>query len=274
MELNALLASPTAIPSIPKVVALLLNEFDQEAPDLRKISQLIGTDPGLTARVLQLANSTFLQPSQRIGGVSEALAILSLAHVRSLVSTASLGGAFRSVPGMNMQQFWRYSLDVARISRSLAGLVHQNLGTAFSAGLVHAVGELVMHSGMPEKMLALDASVPPLDLRRARVEHRVFGYSYAQVSAGLARNWQFPAQIVDALGHQHAPFDEEACEPLAGIIHLAAWRARAREAGLGERELATSFPDLVGLALGLDIDAVLQQDPIDWTSSTEAGPFL
>ncbi|XAH26111.1 HDOD domain-containing protein [Xylophilus sp. GW821-FHT01B05] len=274
MELNELLASPTALPSIPKVVALLLSELDREEPDLRKVSQLISTDPGLTARVLQLANSAFFQLSQRIGGVSEALAILGLTHVRSLVSAASLGGAFRSVPGVNMQQFWRYSLDVAKISRSLAGIVHENLGTAFTSGLVHAVGELVMHTGMPEKMLPLNESVPPLDLRRARIEHRMFGYSYAEVSAGLARSWQFPTQIVDALQHQHAPFDNDAYEPLAGIIHLATWRARAREAQLGEKELTTSFPDVIGLALGLDIDAVLQQDPIDWTSRSEAGPFI
>ncbi|MNU11439.1 hypothetical protein D3C72_2592970 [compost metagenome] len=54
------------------------------------------------------------------------------------------------------------------------------------------------------------------------------------------------------------------------MIHLASWRARAREAELGEKELAVSFPGEVGLALGLDIDMGLQQDPIDWTAKPKA----
>ena len=58
------------------------------------------------------------------------------------------------------------------------------------------------------------------------------------------------------------------------MLHLAAWRARAREAGLDARELAGSFPGEVGIALGLDIDMVLQQDPIDWKVRPDAGDYV
>ncbi|MDD0837532.1 HDOD domain-containing protein [Curvibacter sp. HBC61] len=273
MELQALLAHETALPSIPRVVALLMHELDQEEPDLRKVSQLISTDPALTARLLQLANSAFFQLSRRINGVAEALALLGLNHVRTLVSAAAVGGAFRTVTGINLQQFWRYSLDTAKVSRTLASVVRQNPSAAFTAGLVHAVGELVMHIGMPREMALLNMEHPPLDLKRAKTERRHLGYCYAQVSAGFARQWQFPPAIVDALEYQIAPFDNDVYEPLAGVIHLAAWRIRAKEAGFTERELAVSFPDTVGLALELDIDMVLQQDPIDWTSAHEVGAF-
>ena len=48
----------------------------------------------------------------------------------------------------------------------------------------------------------------------------------------------------------------------------AAWRARAKEAGLSEKGLAVTYPDAVGIALGLNIDMVLQQDPFDWAAHT------
>ena len=70
--------------------------------------------------------------------------------------------------------------------------------------------------------------------------------------------------MVDALEHQFAPFENDVYEPLAGVIHLATWRIRAKEAGLPERGLAVTFPGAVGEVLGLDIDMVLQQDPFDW----------
>ena len=66
MTLEELLTSKGALPSIPKVIALLLNELDKKEPDLRKISQLINTDPILTARLLQLANSAQFQFSSQI----------------------------------------------------------------------------------------------------------------------------------------------------------------------------------------------------------------
>ena len=86
--------------------------------------------------------------------------------------------------------------------------------------------------------------------------------------------WLLPQVVVDALQYQAAPFENTAYEPLAGVIHLAAWRARGREAGLSERELAVSFPGEIGLMLGLDIDMVLQQDPIDWTVRPDAADYL
>ncbi|MGA0572604.1 HDOD domain-containing protein [Variovorax sp. VNK109] len=273
MELNALLASHKAVPSMPKVVALLMVELDQPEPDVRKVSKLISADPGLTTRILQIANSAFFQLSRSISEVNEAVAILGLVQVRSLVSAVSLVGTFQVVQGINMQQFWRYSLNTAKLSRSLALKLDQNEATAFTSGLIHCVGELVMHLGMPEKMVTLDQEVPPLSLKRARAERRTFGYCYASVGAGFARKWNFPQAIVDALEYQYAPFENDVYEPLAGIIHLSAWRARAKEANLGDKELAVTFPDTVGLALGLDIDMVLQQSPIDWTSKAEVNSF-
>lgn len=274
MQLQALLACPTALPTMPKVVALLMNELGRDEPDLRKVAQLINTDPGLTTRVLQLGNSAFFQLSRQIGSVSEALAVLGLAHIRSLVSVASLSGAFKTVPGIDLEQFWRYSFDVARVARSLAGVVHQNQGTAFTAGLIHGVGELVMHLGMPDEMRPIDEVVGPIDPERGRVEMRILGYDFGQVGAGLAQAWHFPPPIVDAIRFQQSPFDNEACEPLAGVVHLATWRARCREAHLDSDAMARNFPDVVALALGLDIDAVLQQDPVDWTTSSDMQAFI
>lgn len=263
--LQALLASQFTLPSIPKVVALLLSELDRDEPDLKKITQLISTDPALTTRLLRLSNSAAFKLSGKINSVSESLAILGLGHVRIMAAEAATGTSFKAVPGINLQQFWGYSLDVAKVSRSLAGVVRQNQQAAFTCGLIHAVGELAMHIGMPEEVAELDREVPPLDLRRAKAERKQFGFCYAQVGAGYARQWHFPEPIVDALEHQYEPFENNVYEPLAGVIHLATWRARAKEANLDERALAVSFPGAVGEVLGLDIDMVLQQDPIDWT---------
>jgi len=268
MQLNALLASPIVLPSIPKVIALLLSDLDQEVPDLRKITQLISSDPALTTRVMQTANAPEFRLSGKVNSASEALAVLELSHIREMAAQAASAASLRAVPGINLLQFWAYSLNVAKLARSLAGVTRQNQGAAFTSGLIHAIGELIMHSVMPDKMLPLAKEATPLDLKRAKAEFFHLGYSYAQVGAGYARKSLFPLPIIDALEHQYAPFSNNVYEPLAGVIHLASWRARAREANLNERALAVSFPGEVGEVLQLDIDMVLQQDPFDWSAYT------
>ena len=184
MKLSALLELQFNLPSIPKVVALLLNELDRPEIDLKKITQLISTDPALTTRLLQLANSSFFQLSGKINSVSEALALLDLSQVRTMAQAAATGASLKAVPGIQLQQFWDYSLNVARVSRSLAGVVRLNQQAAFTCGLIHAVGELAMHLAMPDITAALSQDVAPLGMNRATLERKVLGYSYANVGAG------------------------------------------------------------------------------------------
>lgn len=274
MELNALLGQPVALPSLPRTVALLMNELAQREPSLRRLNLLFGSDPVLAARLLELANAPAHQLTRQVAGISEALVLLGSAPLQTLVSSATLGTAARAVQGINLQQFWRYSLHTAKLARSLAGVVFQNPTAAYTAGLLHGLGELLIHLGNPQKAQSMNTLVLPLDMRRGKIEQRILGYSYTHVSAALAQRWLLPQVVVDALQYQAAPFDNTAYEPLAGVIHLAAWRVRGREAGLSERELAVTFPGEIGLMLGLDIDMVLQQDPIDWTVRPDAADYL
>jgi HD-like signal output (HDOD) protein len=273
MKLPQLLASPVALPSIPRVVAQLLVELEHNEPDLKTMHDSLIQDPVLTAKVLQLVNTAQFQPSRPIGQVSEALALLGLAQIRNLVCSAAMTSAFRQVGGVEMQQFWRCSLDAAKLARSLAGFAKVDASSAFTAGLLHAVGELVMHLGMPAEMAELDVRVPALDPSRAAAELDLLGYSYAQVGAGFSRAWRLPPLLVDALEYQDAPLQVGVCKPLSGIVHLAAWRARIRVMQRGEKDLQQGFPAAVALALGLDIDMVLQRDAIDWTTREEAAVF-
>jgi len=274
MELEALLNYPRALPAMSRTVSDLLAEMNKDDPSPKRVADLIARDPALTTRVLRLSNSAFFRVSRQIGSAEEAVALLGMTHVRSLVMAAALGSSFKNVPGVDMVQFWRYSLRVADISRSLASLLRQNEGNAFTAGLVHAIGDLIMHIAMPDVIGPIDMGTPPLDLRRADAERRVLGYTYAEVGAGMAEKWQFPTSIVSALKHQTAPFEGEVYDALGGVLHLASWRARAEEIQLDERGLVATFPDMIGLSLGLDLDSVLGKDPTEWSFSSALTAFI
>jgi HD-like signal output (HDOD) protein len=264
MKPSELLSARFTLSSRPKAVALLLVELSRPEPDLRRIDQLVSTDPALAMRLLQAANASYFKLTGQVHGVSEALAVLRLGQVQAMVASAASLTSFQVGAGLDLVQFWDYSYDCAKVARSLAGLVRQNHQAAFTCGLIHAVGELAMRASMTQ-VVALDAEAAPLAFKRWRVEHRAVGFCYTEVSAWLARQWHLPTLIGDALLFAHAPFRSDTFEPLAAVVHLAVWRARARHAKLSENAMTVTFPSLVAEVLGLDIDLVLQQDPIDWS---------
>jgi HD-like signal output (HDOD) protein len=272
MMLKDLLTHRFVVPSVPRVVALLLPELSSAQPSLQRIDQLICADPGLGLRVLQAANASFFNLSGQIHSVAEALAVLRLSQVQGMVAQAVGQTSLTQYPGLPLNTFWIASLDAARVARSLAGLLRLNQQAAYTCGLIHAVGELLMRTVMPEAV-ALDATCPPLRLRRLRVERSSLGFGYTQVGAEIARQSRFPSVIVEALAHAHAPFDKDAYEPLAGVLQLAIWRATTRQARYTANSLAVSFPGAVAEVLGLDIDMVLQQDPVDWSQQVQGEAF-
>lgn len=268
MNFDKLLKQPNTLPSAPKVVRKLMETFNQENVDLLYAASLIEDDPVLTAKLLKMANSAFFGLHRSVSNARDAINVMGLIKVRALVIGASLGDGFHSVGGVNLNQFWRYSLNAANLSRYIALPIKIDESTAFTAGLVHGIGELMMHVGMPEAMQDLDRSIPMLDLKRARAEQGLFGYSYAEVGAALAREWRFPKKMIDAIQHQTAPFDNDVYEPIAGVVHVASWRARAQELSLGSEGLINTYPDPVGVALGIDPDILIGEDIPSLTSAS------
>jgi hypothetical protein len=80
--------------------------------------------------------------------------------------------------------------------------------------------------------------------------------------------------MVSALENQIKPFEGETYDPLGGVLHLASWRARAEELQLDNSGLASTFPDMVGLTLGLDLGTVLGKDPLEWSFSQALDAFV
>jgi len=273
MDINALMSNRFVMPSMPRVVAQLLVELARPEPSLRRVDMLISADPALTARVLQAANAASFRLAGHVSCVSEALALLRLEQVHTMVSTVTAQASFRSVPGLEMPKYWTYSLDCAKVARSLANLVRLDHQAAYTCGLIHAVGELAMRMAI-KQAVNLDVEAGPLDFRRERAERHAFGFCYTEVSAWLARQWHLPTHVIAALEFAHAPFASAVYDPLTGVVHLAVWRARARQAGLTENQMTVSFPAKVADVLGLDIDMVLQQDPIDWSLQVPGRPIL
>lgn len=262
------LGAAFTLPSSPRVVALLRSELLAERPSLRRVNQLFAVDPALAARLLALANAPAQLLSGQVSSTAQALTLLSLHDWRRLAEQAQLGAGGRLARQLDWALFWRCSQSAARLSAALAAQVGADTGTAYSAALVHGLGQILLQQTQPDTMQELDQQLRLWDPRRPRLEFQRLGYCASAISAALAKQWHWPAALVDGLRCMEAPLSHAELEPLAGVLHLAAWAVRAKACGWTHKQLVMSFPDDLALALGLDMDGVLQQDAIDWNPST------
>lgn len=261
MQLEALFKQPQALPAVPKIVHELIDSFNAEDISIEEISKKIAADPVLSARLLRLANSAYYHVSRTVGTVDDAVMMLGFVTVRTLVISSGLTSGFKTMPGIDLGKFWRYSLHCAVVSRWLAKSAGQNADLAFTVGMMHGIGQLVMHAGMPEQMLHLDKLASPMDPRRLDMEKSSFGYHFATVGAELARQWKFPPAFGQAIEHFPEPLAHEPFDPVAAILHLAAWRARAEHNGVNGSELEATVPAEVCQKLKMPVDRVTKEMP-------------
>lgn len=261
MTLDELLQNPNALPTAPKVVEELISSFERTDVSLDEIARTLSLDPVLSAKLLRLANSAYYHVSRRIGNVEDAVRMLGFVTVRTLVISSGLVGGFKNVPGLDLKRFWRYSLHTAVAAKWIAKKIGVNTDLAFTIGMMHALGQLVMHSGMGAPVQALDQTVGAYEQARPEAEKAAFGFDFSAVGAELAVRWKFPDIFPDTIRSFPHPLTGSPVSRMAAVIHLAVWRAGAQEQALSPEDLAVSLPLDVVQALGLTDSELLVDMP-------------
>jgi len=229
MQITALLANVDRLPSLPKVLRELVIAFDKPNADVAQIVSLIGSDPALAAKVLKVANSAFFRRARTIASLKEAVVFMGLHTTRLLVLGAGMAGAVRFLDRESRTQFWRYSLHTAVTARYFARLAKQDADTAFTAGLIHAIGEPLMRELYEDELASIDEQSAFFDDQRAALERLTLGYAYPEVSAALAEEWNFPQAVVAAIRTASEPFANTQFSAVGACVHLGMQLARSSE---------------------------------------------
>jgi HD-like signal output (HDOD) protein len=261
MNFDTLFQQQNALPTIPKVVQEVIDSFNNDDVSIDEIARKLAADQVLSAKLLRLANSSYYHSSRSIGTVDDAVLMLGFMTVRTLVISSGLTGGFKAMPGVDLKQFWRYSMRTAVIAKWLAKQVHGNSDFAFTVGLMHAIGQLVMRAAMPEQILQIDKIAGPLDSRRLTVEQNSFGYNFSDVGAELAKRWRFPDNFATVIKGFAEPLAADVFDAMSAVVHVAVWRARAEENNYSKEELETTFPIEVVTRLGLSAPTILIDMP-------------
>ncbi|MEX0140220.1 hypothetical protein D3C87_987590 [compost metagenome] len=209
------------LPSLPVVVLELLSSMDQDDTDVHVLAQKIELDQGLAAKTLRIANSSFYGMQSKVTSIPQAVSVLGFHSIRTVVTACALTGSFAPVSGgFDFQAFWRHSLATAVAARLLAPHLRVNPETAFTAGLLHDLGTLVLVTRFPAEHALVRSYRQAHDCQMADAELAVIGIDHAQVGSALAAYWKFPEAIQQAVADHHA-IDRLEAGGLPLAVHLA-----------------------------------------------------
>lgn len=260
MPIAALFERVYQLPSIPKVVLELMKTFNSETVSADEIGRQINKDQAFAAKVLRLANSSRYGVGRKVASISDAVVLLGTDQLRTLVTASGMTTAFINVPGLNKQKFWRDTFHVASLCKVLAKHAKVDREVAFTCGMMHSIGELLIHMGEPEKAEKIDQLVAHGG-DRVELERNILGYDYAQVGVELAKRWHFPEDIQLAISHHINP-EQQPFSPYAALIAIALYVHEAEQKEWSEEDQMAHFPFELSKRLELNVSQVFD----DWTT--------
>ena len=260
-RLRTLVGRLGTLPSFPSLYVEVMKELDSPDSLIESVAATIAKDPAMTAKMLQIVNSAAIGLTTRVTSPFEAVGFLGFTTVRSLVLSAHIFTCFEhtNLKGFSINRLWNHAMGtgtLARMITQIEGADAADAADAFTAGLLHDVGKLMLADGMPEEFQSALALAAERKVHLYEAEQEIFGATHAGVAAYLLGLWGLPASIVEAVAFHHTPShsDLRVVGPLAAV-HVA---------NVFEQELSKA--DACGRAATLDADyiaAVGAQDRVE-----------
>lgn len=204
-EVRRIVGEIGALPVLPKVYTELNQALAKEETTVQEVTAILEQDMAVCAKLLQIVNSAFFRLARRVSSIGEAVAYLGLDTVKNLVLVAKVFDVAMPSPELHglPQALQTHSLYVASLCRSISS--QESAEAAFTAGLLHDIGILVLAVGLPQQLKAA------LDLAKAEnrplhlAEQELYGTSHAEVGAYLLGLWGLPYPVVEAAANHHQP---------------------------------------------------------------------
>jgi putative nucleotidyltransferase with HDIG domain len=253
IQLEQVVAQIDQLPALPEIVHDLLQNINREDLDISVLARKIAHDQTLTAKVLRYANSSYYGATGKISTIQQAITLLGMATVRQLITAAALAVSFpdNQCKGFDFKAFWRHSMGTAVCARIMARHLHLNQDFAFTAGLLHDIGRLVLVTRFSKEYEQAMAWRAQQDAYVLEAERTMLGVDHLQAGHALAAHWRFPEVIHHAIVGHHHP-DPAQRGSIASLVNVANAVVHALDLAGEEDDVVSPVPLTAWYDVSLD----------------------
>lgn len=242
------------LPTLPEITTFVMNLLEDPDSSAQDVSNVIVRDPSLSGQIMKLVNSAYFGLPQKIGDLNRAIALLGYGRIKNLVLSLSLIRVFRTISKKQREdfaKFWEHSAVVAGLMKRVAlRLGLEEPEQAFLTGLLHDVGKVAFMGYFPKEYAAVVRSAEEDKQSFSDAEAAAFSTGHAAVGAWMAKNWNLPADVVNAIETHH---DEGAWDSdlLSAALYFADFAARSRGVACAGSCGSARFDERAWARLGL-----------------------
>jgi HD-like signal output (HDOD) protein len=208
--LQLLVADIQSLPTLPSLYTKLVQELESPDASIKAIGEIISQDVGMTAKILQMVNSSFFGLRRHVSNAADAASLLGVDTIRALVLSIQVFSQFHRIRtrSFTLESLWSHCTEIGILAKSIAKAEGQNqqlADEAFTAGLLHETGRLVLAASLPEKYQKAEELMRAEHILLADAEREVFGASHTEIGAYLLGLWGLPNSIVEAVAFHLNP---------------------------------------------------------------------
>ena len=236
------------LPSFPSTTMRVLERIREEDASVSSVVEALALDPGLSVRVLATANTPVFASLQRVDDLPQAVAMLGMSTLESLVAAIAVKGVLPSPPcsGFEPTRFWLTAVRRAATSQALAQLLHPAKSSAcFTAALLQDMAVPLLAASRPQEYGPVLEAWHGGEGELANLERKALGFDHAEVGMWLSVQWGLPQTLGLAVGgHHEPPGSVEACPPALSLVA----KLRESEEPDGIDEMTALATDKYGLS--------------------------
>ena len=235
-KLAELLDNISELPTLPTVYLKLNRLLQSSQSNASQISRIIESDQAIASKVLRLVNSSFFGLSRKITQINQAVVLLGFNAIRSAVLSISVLESFQSTSTSNFDHrlFWEHSIAVGTIARQLAKELRLGMEEeAFSCGILHDIGKLVLDQVLPKKFKKIIETVDARQCTILEAERLILETDHCEIGEYLLEHWSLPHMLVESVALHHSPSILRSNPQMVSLVHLADILARKLQIGSG-----------------------------------------
>ena len=195
------------LPTLPSVYFKVDKLLKDKEASIDNVARIIEIDVAMSSSILRLVNSAFYGMHSKSNSIPHAVMILGFKAVKNAIVSVAIFDTLSvkdRYQNFDIAEFWRHSVSVAVLSKQLAEktrLVAPD--DAFMAGLLHDIGKIIMLKYFKEDFGKVWQTMQETHCSFADAEMEVASIDHIQIGAYLARKWQLPDHIIEAIACHH-----------------------------------------------------------------------
>ncbi len=247
------------IPTLPNVLAQIIQTLDAPNSSASDLERIVRNDQAITTKLLAVANSAYYGFHHQITTVRQAVVAIGFTEVRNVCLGLSLMGFLHpsTFPDRKMaEQLWLHSLATSEAARVLSKNTEAcDPGQAFTGGLLHDIGKVIMAAFAAEQVERLLSYVQEQGCSYREAE-QTLEMSHEEVGRELSQRWDLPPVLGQVIGRHHSLKPDMEHLPLVAVVCAADYLVRNLDIGDSGTPDPPELPSLALESMQTDLAAM------------------